>query len=157
MKKECCDQIYLGNPVNYITLFEIYNEYSHCKTLESLTGRNLLNFGQPSDASSNYLTIMPPFVSQILTLQGFCTIGPFPISLRTLQASFLLVNRMPATQVFFLLFNHQISSFLPWVFFYPLFPVLKSFCCKIFTRLGFLLFSSQPECLLSEAVSDVLL
>lgn len=144
MKKECCDQIYLGNPVNSVTLFEIYNEYSHCKTLESLPGRNLLNFGQPSDASSNYLTIIPPFVSQVFSLTRLLHNWALTQLSEDTSASFLFVNRMAATQVFFLLFNHQICSSLPWVFSYALLPMSKSFCCKIFTRLGFLLFSSQP-------------
>ena len=46
MKKECCDQIYLGNPENCISLLEIYNGHSHVKALKSPIGRKL-NFGQP--------------------------------------------------------------------------------------------------------------
>ena len=61
------------------------------KALTSPAGRNLLNFGQPRDASI-YLTEVRPFVPDLQPYVVFCVIWPLPVSLRALQASFFLDN-----------------------------------------------------------------
>lgn len=119
------DQVHLGNPGNCVTLLEINKEHSHVKGFEREK---------------------PTY--QIFTLQGLLHCLALACLSEGTSGLFILVNEIPGTKAFFLLFNHQICPFPPWVSFCLLSPLPKTFCCESFTRLAFLSFSSQLKCLL---------